>query len=221
MPASPTAALDRYVPIGTIFPFAGSVEPNSSWLICDGRVVNKSNYRELYDAIKETWGKGPNSGDFRIPDLIGNYMRGAKKEEASDPGKRYGSIEVNITSDPITLNQIPSHTHPINDPGHDHREVYNPAVANTVPHVLSKSGAGGNVYCLNPDLPQGGSLYMHSGTNANTVGAEIYVPKVGTNIAILSNPSSGDNLVVKTDPQTTTDVLEPKHARLVFIIRVK
>lgn len=76
------------VPVGTIFPFAGesSLVPDG-WLLCDGTALNKYDnpeYSDLFDIIGTNWG-GSTGADFQVPDLRGNFLRGADLGAGNDP----------------------------------------------------------------------------------------------------------------------------------------
>jgi microcystin-dependent protein len=69
---------DLGVPVGTIFPFAGSIAPYG-YLLCDGTEVERSKYGALYDVIGAIYNgatalTGVNT--FRIPDLRGRFALG-------------------------------------------------------------------------------------------------------------------------------------------------
>ena len=60
-----------YAPIGMIIPFGGSVIPNA-FLLCDGSVLNTTEYADLFNAIGYTYG---GSGDtFKIPDFVSTTL---------------------------------------------------------------------------------------------------------------------------------------------------
>lgn len=67
------ALLRQAVPIGTVLTFACEQLPDG-WLPCDGRRLNKQEYRELYEAIGDRFGANPTQ--FRIPDLRAGFIRG-------------------------------------------------------------------------------------------------------------------------------------------------
>ena len=74
--------LDFLIPPGTIVPFAGLEKPTAAtplskgWLLCDGSVVNRSDYPALFAVIGYTYGKTLVSGQFRLPDLRGRSIIG-------------------------------------------------------------------------------------------------------------------------------------------------
>jgi microcystin-dependent protein len=72
--------IDRLVPPGTIVAFGGhSNKVPDGWLLCDGRALSSSQYRELYLVIGTNWGlglRGVGNLDFNVPDLRGMFLRG-------------------------------------------------------------------------------------------------------------------------------------------------
>ncbi len=62
-------------PPGTIVAFGGATVP-SGWLLCDGSLVNRSVYSNLFTAIATAWGGGDGSTTFNLPDTRGLFLRG-------------------------------------------------------------------------------------------------------------------------------------------------
>src|SRR5262245_66522010 len=68
-------------PIGSIVAFAGPIDSRweiaSGWLLCDGRLLDRSDpqFGPLFDAIGFTWG-GDLVQRFHLPDLRGYFLRG-------------------------------------------------------------------------------------------------------------------------------------------------
>jgi microcystin-dependent protein len=61
-------------PVGGVIAYAGHTVPDG-WLLCDGRLLNRANYPDLFDAIGTAWGSS-SSSDFRLPDMRGMFLRG-------------------------------------------------------------------------------------------------------------------------------------------------
>lgn len=76
------------VPVGTILPFAG--ESNTvpeGWLLCDGTELNAvtyTQYQDLYNVIGNNLG-GTANYNFKVPDLRGQFLRGADLETGINP----------------------------------------------------------------------------------------------------------------------------------------
>ena len=65
--------LQQAVPVGTVLTFACEQLPDG-WFPCDGRRLNKQEYKELYEAIGDRF--GADTTRFRIPDLRAGFIRG-------------------------------------------------------------------------------------------------------------------------------------------------
>jgi len=73
-------------PAGFIIAFAGdTTKIPSGWLLCDGRAVSRSQFAELYNMIRDNWGRGNNISTFNLPDLRGQFLRGVTGISANDP----------------------------------------------------------------------------------------------------------------------------------------
>lgn len=93
------------LPIGAIIPFGGTEAP-TNWLICDGSMLNRAAYPELFKAIGTSFGTdGPNN--FYIPDLRGRVIVGQDTSDA-DFGIGLTGGEKTHT---LNVSEMPSHTH--------------------------------------------------------------------------------------------------------------
>lgn len=91
------------IPIGTILPFGGLTPPSGDWLLCNGRLLNRSDYPELYKVLGAAYGSMGNQ-NFNLPDLQGRFPVGfgAGVTFASKGGS-------NMTT--LSVNNLPPHTH--------------------------------------------------------------------------------------------------------------
>ena len=89
------SSLEAAVPVGAMVLFAGDLSTalarrklaERGWLVCDGKAkTTMSNAPELFAAIGFTYGKGPAAGQFALPDLRGQFMRGVADDASQDPG---------------------------------------------------------------------------------------------------------------------------------------
>lgn len=121
-------------PTGVVAPFAASVPPGG-WLVCDGSAVSRAGYANLFSVIGTTWGAGNGSSTFNLPDLRGRTALGANGSHAL---ASTGGAET-VT---ISTAQLPSHTHPITDPGHFHASVIADAsnTGGTTAHTAATAG---------------------------------------------------------------------------------
>ena len=103
-------------PTASIMPYAGTTAP-SGWLLCDGASYSTTAYPTLFSVIQYSFGGSP-MVVFNVPDLRGKTIIGAGAGPGLTSRALYGTggEENHI----LTLNEIPSHTHSINDPGHVH-----------------------------------------------------------------------------------------------------
>ena len=100
-----TLAVANAIPVGSILPFAGSMNP-SGWVICDGRSLQRTQYPLLYQMIGVTYG-APNSSQFNVPDLRGRFIYGKGSGGLSQTLGGRGGAETHT----ITEEEMPSHWH--------------------------------------------------------------------------------------------------------------
>jgi microcystin-dependent protein len=119
-PQPDNSAANR-VPPGTIVAFGGPKEKiPAGWLLCDGRTVSRTEYKELFDAILISWGLGDGVNTFHLPDLTGRFLRGVAAgnverdpdwsgRPASNPGGNTGTSPDAVGS--IQGDNLKNHTH--------------------------------------------------------------------------------------------------------------
>lgn len=118
-------------PAGSVIAFAGSTAP-SGYLHCDGSVVSRTTYADLFAAIGTAHGSGDGSTTFNLPDYRGRFLRGWSNGQTRDPNKatrtamgtggatgdNVGSVQGYATARPttnfVTGNESASHGHPYN-----------------------------------------------------------------------------------------------------------
>lgn len=64
------------LPIGTIFAYGGSTNPEGA-LLCNGAAVSRTMYADLFDVIGTTWGAGDGSTTFNLPRSEDLVLQGA------------------------------------------------------------------------------------------------------------------------------------------------
>jgi len=79
-------------PAGTVQYFANTTTPNG-YLECNGQAVSRTMYAELFNAIGTTYGPGNGSTTFNVPDLRGEFIRGADNGRGADPGRTLGTAQ--------------------------------------------------------------------------------------------------------------------------------
>lgn len=72
----------KQIKIGEIRIFSGNNIP-AKWLLCDGSLVSRETYYQLFSSIGTTWGGGDGSTTFAIPDIKGRTVIGNGESTAS------------------------------------------------------------------------------------------------------------------------------------------
>ena len=110
------------VPIGSIISFAGEVTKiPKGWFLCDGTVLNKREYTDLFDKIGTCWGSN-NIDQFNLPDLRGKFLRGVDygANLDSDTIRKIGSDQSWTTGIPKNIfrtDTLGEHNHTISSMG--------------------------------------------------------------------------------------------------------
>lgn len=133
--AANVSQIKSAVPVGVVLSFAGGVVP-SGWMLCYGQAISRNSYASLFSAIGTSFGPGDGSTTFNLPDCRGRVVAGKDDMGGVDAGRLsiWGSLAKTIggffgvQSHTLSLSEIPSHTHTINDPGHVHSGVQNSAL---------------------------------------------------------------------------------------------
>ncbi len=87
---------------GSIEIFAGIDDKiPGGWLLCDGRELNRVDYKGLFDIIGTNYGEGDGSETFNIPDMVEDGKFAYQSE-----GTYVGENEVTLSVD-----NLPSHSH--------------------------------------------------------------------------------------------------------------
>jgi microcystin-dependent protein len=86
---------------GLIAFFAASAAP-SGWLECNGALVSRTTFADLFAEIGTDYGAGDGSTTFALPDLRGEFIRGWDNGRGVDAGRTRGSAQGG---------QMPQHSH--------------------------------------------------------------------------------------------------------------
>lgn len=76
------SSININIPVATILPYAGSKLPNIQWKYCDGAILSKKEYAELYEIIGDTYKLSTDTTNivddehFRIPTLVEKFIEG-------------------------------------------------------------------------------------------------------------------------------------------------
>ena len=102
-------------PTGAVYTFAGATVP-TGWLKCNGALLSRTVYTALFAVIGTTYGAGDGSTTFALPDLRGEFVRGADDGRGVDSGRSLGSAQAG---------QNASHTHTAStSPAGGHNHVF-------------------------------------------------------------------------------------------------
>lgn len=96
------------IPTGVIEMFAGPVAP-IGWLICDGSIVSRIAFSDLFKVIGTTYGVGNSNNTFTLPDMRGRLPIGV----GSGSGLTTRALAATVGAETGTLAEtnLPSHTH--------------------------------------------------------------------------------------------------------------
>ena len=115
---------------GEIKMWAGDAIPYG-WLLCDGSEVSKTDYPELYGAIRDLWGVPSSSSNFKLPNLTGRVPVGYNSAD-TDTTETFGKVGATGGARGAWY-----HTHTIGSSGaHNHASVGR----------VEGSGSGANIF---------------------------------------------------------------------------
>ena len=167
------------VPVGSVFPYAGSSAP-SQYLLCDGSEVSQTTYSALFSAIGTAYNLGDEqAGNFRIPDLRGRVpvgkdnMGGTAASRMTSAGSGIDGTALGSAggSQTHTLSAAQSGlpAHSVNaDGGHTHSV----GLAGGHSHGGSTSGVGDHTHGYTAPFT-GKSIRQGTGTFTGAMEAEI------------------------------------------------
>jgi microcystin-dependent protein len=89
-PAHLAAYARIIVPAGSVFWFARNTPP-AGYLECNGALISRAAYAQLFEAIGATFGEGDGVTTFALPDLRGEFVRGWDNGRGVDPGRAFGT----------------------------------------------------------------------------------------------------------------------------------
>lgn len=112
----PQGTRGEFLPIGTILPYAGQTAPEG-YLICDGESYARSEYPELAEVCRTTY--GGDEDNFNVPDLRARAPVGIGPLDGShfefELGEKWGEYE-----HALTIAELAIHNHGDVDINHNH-----------------------------------------------------------------------------------------------------
>ena len=93
--APPTWAWVDAVPVGGVVAFGSNSVP-VGWLLANGAAVSRSGYADLFAMIGTTYGAGNGTTTFNLPDLRGEFVRGADLGRGVDSARVVGSFQTDL-----------------------------------------------------------------------------------------------------------------------------
>lgn len=98
-----TAWVRDILPAGIVMAYAKDTAP-TGWLECNGALVSRTTYADLFAVIGTVFGVGDGSTTFKLPDLRGEFIRGWDHARGIDydPARVFGSFQ---------YDQVGAHSH--------------------------------------------------------------------------------------------------------------
>lgn len=96
--------------IGTIFFVADDAAPEGS-LICDGRLLSRTTYADLFAKLGTVYGAGDGSTTFQLPDYRGEFLRGWDGGRGVDADRVRGSFQTDQNKTHTHSGTISSNSH--------------------------------------------------------------------------------------------------------------
>ena len=143
---------------GIIVPWSSGSVP-TGFLECNGAVVSRSTYADLFAVVSTTYGAGDGSSTFGLPDLQNKVSVGKSNNKAlastggADTVTSTGNVGGTTANTSLTTNQIASHNHQLYNPGPNPQG--NAAVSN-----LQYNANPGSV--LTPTNSGNGAAHQHN-----------------------------------------------------------
>lgn len=173
----------QLVPSGVVMAFAGATAP-TGWLVCDGSLINRTTYANLFAAIQTAHGSGDGTTTFALPNYAGRFLRGRANGSANDPdrasrtaaasggltGDNVGSVQTNATAKNGLANAASTASGSIaSSGGHNHSMRFRTLAGVTIGgddsrYMLIAADTPGGV--ATPNQSDGSHTHSFSGTAA-------------------------------------------------------
>ena len=212
------------VPIGTLQPFLGLVPPKG-YLACQGQLVSKITYKELYEICGNAFGTATET-HFYLPDLRGKTLAGYDENDSAmnTIGKLLGQKAHTHTSaahthttgnHTLTVAEIPSHTHIVPRPAHFASETENNGAMYSAYNTKTSS-----VYTTESNATGGSGAHNHGNTGSTTPGDTgsntNYQPTITVNWIVKAVMLIPNYIIVedKLDSNSAVDALSARQGKL-------
>jgi microcystin-dependent protein len=208
-PSSAQAPAALNPPVGTVVAWVGppdSIPPPKNYLVCDGRELDRTQFKELFSVIGTTWG-GTAVNKFRLPDLRGRFLRGVDGGTGRDPDSASRTSAGSGPANDVGSTQedmMQAHKH--NDAGHAHGAT----TTGNVPNIPSSFPE--EVECCGG----GASVNGNEGNQGNFSPAISASTSIATGFAQLTDPVESTAGAPRSGRET-----RPKNAYVYWIIRAK
>tara|TARA_Y100001937_G_C7134840_1_gene339394 strand:+ start:4662 stop:5768 length:1107 start_codon:yes stop_codon:yes gene_type:complete len=145
--SSQNTSMPSAMPVASIVSYAGATAPQG-FLICDGSLVSKTTYGDLFGVIGTTYGTG-NATQFVLPDLRGKFSLGKSSSfNLGTSGGAFAQIPTGTISSSFTGNSLtPSGSVSVSGTVANHTltESQLPSHRHEVGNILDEgTGTGGN-----------------------------------------------------------------------------
>lgn len=194
----------RFNKTGFIAMFGRVTAPPAGWRYCNGDAISRTTFAALFAIIGTTFGAGDGSTTFNVPDFRSRSPIGAG-QGAGLTNRVAGTFAGAETA----VADVPSHTHGVTDPGHNHTGSFAADGAHTHDVLADNSTATTN---------QGFPAHTTSGTSGSLQPA-VFVAGAGAHAHSVST-SSAQPPSISTDSQggATHDNMQP-FINIPFIIK--
>jgi len=189
------------MPVGVINMWTTNVAP-TNYMICDGSLVNRTTYNNLFKVIGTTYGAGDGTTTFNLPNLLNKTVRGL---DLTTPPTQFNALNNSGGADTVVLNanNLPLHTHAITDPGHTH-VVNDPGHTHVFNVALQE----------NQDSTGSGANFSRGATNGTVLS-----DSKSTGISLVGN-ATGATVGNNTTTNSAVNIINP-YITLNYIIKVQ